>query len=561
MQKLVKILVMILMVGAFGFILLSPVMVGRAAPPALPSCGNSAISNTPSLASGSPDIAASNEMTPTYTAVVWSGDDTAGSLRGKIMLAYSDVQTTTRVWTQKTIDVVAESVKSQDPNIVFDSTLTDTVHIAYRKYQGVYYRKCKLSECSSSAGGKDITFAANQGKNTTDDLPQVAVMTDTVVIVYQENDLDAGTTYLKYAYIDSGGVLTKNIKVTNNPTSTIKEENPTVVYANGKVHIAYVNRTGSPPQVEYLSLSMGDLGSSVPVEEGFVRSGEIPERPTIDAKSGSVVLAWEIHDSPVENYHSLVYSLSSDNGENWSPTGKYNYLLSDTENFASKYDWDTESSSGGFTFGQLLRPSVAWDGSKIHLAWHARDGVGNRHDILYSRHNVDKWEHGSPTWPITYTANASYTNVTTYYASSEINFYGRASDEVNKVQPRIIYGPPGNRLQMVYMAETAAGGWDIYYNGWQMGSDAPYNFEDTDCDWIPNTVELPPSITCTHTGTRLEEDELWADCDEDYIPNHMDENSDNDFQDDFTEWTKNGTGMYEFSQDGGVFMPVILKSS
>ncbi len=544
--KLFKNLILASILGTAFLLTLSLVWVGRAAPTTLPSCGHNAVFSSSGLVSGPPDIAVSQNAAETYTAVVWSGDQLSTSDRGSIKLAYSKVQTTTRTWTQFTVDGDTDEAKrSIDPTIVFDPDGSDTVHIAYRKGQGIYYKKCDLE--SSSCSGKNITDNT-WGGLITHDVPQITVManTNTVVIVYYENDQSLGKQFLQYATIANkgAGAISPKTKLTSFNTNG-KEENPTAVYSNGKVHIAYTRdpATGSD-SIEYVNLEA--TGSSVSLEERFDFGGSMtePRFPAIDARGGKVVLVWELKDTSNSKY-SLVYNKSADNGDTWEGGIRdYRYLFTnknDSEN--GKAEWNTEASA---QYVKGLQPDVAIDeDGYYHVVWQAKEDGSNIHDILYTKGVFIT----SPFWKGNdniSTTPISYTNVTEIYRIAEFSPL-----TASKVKAKIHFGQPNKRMQVVYMSASTppSSKWDIFYNGWQLGQgeNPPDSLPDSDCDWIPDEDEKKECLP-------------GADCDDDGIPNYMDDDSDGDGADDYLE-LQAGTNPYDASsKPPTVYLPTILKS-
>jgi hypothetical protein len=195
-----------------------------------------------------------------------------------------------------------------------------------------------------------------------------------------------------------------------------------------------------------------------------------------------------------------------------------------------------------------------------HIAWHEEVNDGDkRTEVMHSYFDGALWQ-ATPVYSssLAQTKVASMTNVSFPYKNKEIT----AFDNDNVGRPKILFGSPGNRLQVVYLAQnTSSSILKVRYNGWQSGdpgaADSTLRVLDTDCDTYSNDVEYPLSgppepATCTDGFTS----DGVLDCDGDDLPDYLDINSDNDFQDDDVDGNR-----YEYSNDGAVFLPIILKSS
>ncbi len=570
MLKPIKILVVAISLGSAFFVALFPAIMGHAAPRALPACGHGSVSQSSSKASGPPAIAQSQDSSQYFTAIAWSQGADSSSPAGTIELAYSNVMTTTRGWSRLTVDsAVADG--NRDPSIVFDPVISDTVHIAYRKNNGIYYRRCDLGNGTCPVA-KDLTATANNGMSVIDNNPQIAFMDSlsTVVIIYQHKD-GAGNDLLEYAYIRNSGTGSQfsDLTLTDNPRSIYIEENPTIAYANGKVHVAYTkdNIGNTVDSIEYLNFSsLGPTGLT-PLEQfdlnqvGTLNDLE-PLFPAIGAAGNTVGLVWQIDDD--NGFNDLAYVISTDGGSSWTPNGagnnfyRYAFTGDGSNNGSGRASWITDNPNDQFTGG--LKPDIFVDGSTFHVVWQAK--TGSSHDIYYSRFSdtaTPKWQNGSTTQLFTETQTISYTNMTEMYRDGiTVPEFG------SSVEPAVIFGEPGNRLQVVYMSKVSGASWDIYYNGWQLGSGegTTFSFEDTDCDWLPdldttkgfpgNAEFVPPGETCGGIEPN--------DCDGDGILNFMDEDADGDGSPDYAEIVGGTNPWDEESSLPKTFLPIVLKN-
>ena len=321
-KKLSKILSLAIVASLAAFQLLSPVLSGWAAPPALPVCGHNVV--TGSVDSGPPDIATSaNED---YTAVVWAEDGSEGSPHagyGAIKLAYS--MTTTRIWTVVNVDT---GTSNQEPSIVFDPISSNVVHIAYQ--QGItagssviYYAKCTL-------GGSCNTERASTGAtaNTLRTNAKIAVnASGEPVIVYQESQSGGNPrSWMSYTFKPSGGSFKP---VTNQLGDSAAELNPTVAAAGNVVHVAYAQDNDNDPgngvsnKIKYLQLDASSMsGSTLPtslarVFEPNTTHVNTPNYPAIDVKGSTVALVWQFTNAGSSTDFNLVYNTSADNGTTW----------------------------------------------------------------------------------------------------------------------------------------------------------------------------------------------------------------------------------------------------
>lgn len=559
LKRQLKLAMLALFTAGLLVALLSPAWLRPAA--ALPACGHTAVDVSPAQASGPPDMAASNDEF--YTALVWSEGPNTASPVGAIKLAYADALTTTFFWSPSP-PLTVEQNDSQDPSIAFDP-FTHTVHVAYRKDNGIQYKKCNLSN-GTCAAGVDITVNDNIAGAVIHDLPQIVVMTNTTrtaVIVYQEGSGGASSeSTLRYAYLDTttpnGTLAKKNVKLTGNAENvgeSLSEANPSATFSNGKIHVAYARDDNIiiTPQlneaIEYLSFNT--LGAqNVAVKPFNQESGDSnPYSPTLDGRNSILGLVWQVEFGG--NYY-LVYNHSSDNGVTWDYNNvvdaDYRHLF---EHSTTRSDpWQSDLLGVNFTGG--LKPTVTVGGDhELHLTWQAK--TPENHDVFYGQITGDDDNprgHGATEALSNTYSLVDYTNVTTIYRQGVLE-----GGTLSKVEPVVLFseqtGAPGNRLQIAYMSKTTAGGWDIYYNGWQLkpiSDTVTFNFDDTDCDGVADSNE---NFTC---NPLIGSDP--NDCDGDGIPNFMDTNSDNDFQPD--SWDENPGGS---SDDGGTFLPVLLKSA
>lgn len=546
MQKITtKILVIILAAGIMAVLSLSTNLLSRAAPALLPSCGNGSVSEAPELNSGPPDIAQSQDAAKTYTAIVWSGDVTGSDNDvGRIHLAYSDVATTTRQWTRFVVD---SQTSNQNPTLVFDPDDNSLVHITYRKNRSIYYKRCDIltGNCPIT---KDVTGSRTApDPNLTHDSPQIEIMGDTVVIIYQESSATFGNEYqsIRYAYFDPTAGTSPNEAKLTTAANSLTEQNPAVAYSNNRLHIAYATDSTDPGiamRIRYINLAINELGNSFAADKdfGLVSGEEEAILPTVDALNDFVVLAWEVYElasqGVPENTHRLAYNFSTDNGDTWTTDGtleKYKYLFPHTASKNDAADWYYANSNP--ELGKWLHAHVAVEADNIfHLVWQAHANSGaDRSDIMHSRFAINSWQGYAP---LAFTGAVTYTNVTTIYGQSEQFLNPDITFDLHKVQPAVVYGPPGERVQIAYLSRTVEDGWDVYYTGWQQGddgaSDPSLQNPDSDCDSIPDTEEQATAPACTHPNSTPGPP---PDCDGDGIPDFMDDNTDNDLEDDFEE--------------------------
>jgi hypothetical protein len=578
-KRLSKILPLAIVVSLVAFQLLSPALSGWAAPPALPVCGHNVV--TGSIDSGPPDIATSDNED--YTAVVWAEDGSEGTPHagyGMIKLAYSRAVTTTRTWTVVNVDT---GTSNQKPSIVFDPISSNVVHIAYQ--QGIlagdsviYYAKCTLggSGCSTERASTGAT--ANILRTNA----QIAVNANgEPVIVYQESQ-SGGTprSWMNYTFKPNGGSF-KPVTGTNALGDNAAELNPTITAAGNVVHVAYAqdndndSGNGVSNKIKYLQLDASNMSlatlpaSLARVFEPNTTHVKTPNYPAIDAKDSTVHLVWQFTNAGSSTQFNLAYNTSDDNGATWynphAGSEDYRYIPSnDPSTIASLDSSDTRSNTNASTFMSNLHPDVTLHVSgsitMTHIAWHEEvDGDSEtRTEVMHSYFNGTLWQATAVySSSLTQADVASMTNVSFLYKHEDI----AAFDNDNVGQPKILFGSPGNRLQVVYLSQnTSSSILKVRYNGWQSGdpaaADSTLRVLDTDCDTYSNDVEYPLSgppkpATCTN-GDFTGDDVL--DCEGDDLPDYLDINSDNDFQNDDVDGNR-----YEYSTDGAVFLPLILK--
>jgi hypothetical protein len=574
-KKLSKVLPLAVVASLVAFQLLSPALSGWAAPPALPVCGHNVV--TGSVDSGPPDMATSADED--YTAVVWAEDGSEGTPHagyGAIKLAYSRAMTTTRHWTVLDVDT---GTNNREPSIVFDPVSSNVVHIAYQQgiYAGssvIYYAKCTL-------GGSCNTERASTGATPNTLRTNAKIATNASgepVIVYQESQ-SAGSprSWMSYAFKPSG----ESFKSVPNQLGDVAAElNPTVAAAGDVVHIAYAQDNDDNPdngvsnKIKYLQLDASDMSggtlpaTSVParVFEPNTTHVKTPNYPAIDVKGSTVALVWQFTNVGSSTQFNLAYNTSADNGATWyephAGNQDYRYIPSnEPSTIATLGSTDTRSNASGSVFMSDLHPDVTLHVSDIHIAWHEQvtEDSQTRTEVMHSYFDGALWQATSVYSSSLAQANVvSMTHVTFLYKYDVAAF-----DNDNVGRPKIFYGSPGNRLQVVYLAQNASSSiLKVRYNGWQSGdssaSDPTLKFLDADCDTYSNDTEYPvprppdPPATCTgdFNGDGV------LDCDGDDLPDYLDINSDNDFQYDDVDGNR-----YEFSNDGGVFLPIILKSS
>ena len=227
------------------------------------------------------------------------------------------------------------------------------------------------------------------------------------------------------------------------------------------------------------------------------------------------------------------------------------------------------STDSGPEFIRRLRPDVVLSsgGANIHVAWH--EDTGNRRDIMYSYFDGSQWSGTSVL--VNTTPPDQVTNVTWLYGDSVTHVSGGGTNYYDNTRPRLLYGLPGKRLQLVYLSETPLA-WDVLYNGWQRAdagnSEFILTYDDADCDAIPDSVERVAPPECD-TGDWIDTDEHAGgdhyNCNHNYdrLPDLLDTNADGDFLDDYQEWISNpdpNTNHWRvYDQFNGAFLPLIMK--
>jgi hypothetical protein len=568
MKKILKLALATLTLVSVVILALMPVFTSYAAPAALPGCGDSPVSDASDNNSSGPPSAAQS-ADGYYTAVAWAQGTSKTDPVGSIMLAYSNILTDTQIgksWNRIIVDSV-DSDSNRDPSIAFDPDDNNLIHVAYRKKGTIYYKRCDLNLASNQCNlEKQVTTEA---ANIIDLYPQIAIMdgttVNTVTIVYQRRDETGGTgnngkNKVQYAFIgDSGsGSLDSGNDLTDNDPIFIHEKDPTVVFANGRLHLAYTrdNKDSSPGAIQYGALTEETLGSTLnPITSFSMNGSDVePNFPVISARDNIIALVWQVKAPGAETYY-LAYETSSNNGVNWNnaplSNNYYKYLFTGNgSNNTGRGEWDTQPSDRLFVGG--LKPNTFMSDFGLHTVWQSSPEV--HHDVMYSYlHSPatnNLWQTNRPA-AITPTMEISYTNLTAVYR-------GNASSK--RVEPAVLFGEPGRRLQVFYiLRKDLTGPWDIYYNGWQLSDndDDILNFEDTDCDGLPDPDENSTSISCPV----IPEGNLFAgypDCDEDGIPNFMDEDADGDGINDY--W---GDDPNPFDGGAGlpkVYLPIVIKA-
>lgn len=595
--KQFKMIGITLVAAGLSLYLLFPALQGRAAPAPLPSCGHNSISRAPATVSGPPDIARSQDAAGTNTAVVWSEGNSATSPIGSIRLAFSNNATTSRYWGRITVD---SSLNNQNPSVVFDPADPNTVHVAYQKAtpgaggnSGIHYARCQLAGGDCDIRAKMLT----QGSITLNDAnPQIAVIYDGAslvvpAVVFQRSSASgSGSLNLYYTYVQASGAGTvfPATRVTSNP-GTWREQNPSAVFSGNRVHVAFVvdtNQDDVQDAVRYLNLAWtvpgGTLNASA--QAIFNPNGSYaadPDFPTISALGNTLVLVWEVRTVGQTDINNVVYNRSDNNGAQWfdqtvGPSVFYRYLPStrtSLEGPAVSGEDDRNSTSSQAEFTKRLRPDVMLynsGGLNIHVAWH--ESTGDRLDIMYS-YFVDggQWS-GTPVLVNT-TPPQQVTNVTWLYGDS-VTYVSGGVNYYDNARPRLLYGPPGKRLQLVYLSQTNLA-WDVMYNGWQRADAGNGEFiltyDDADCDAVPDTIErvAPPECGDPNTGGWIDTDEHGGgdhyNCNHNYdrLPDLLDTNADGDYMDDYVEWISNpdpnSNHWRVYDEFNGAFMPLILK--
>lgn len=577
-------LITALVLGICLYLLSFPALPGQAAPEQLPSCGHNSISASPSTVSGPPDLARSRDAAATNTAVVWA----EGNINpiGTIELAYSSQAKTDRRWRRFTVD---SGVNNQNPTVVFDPANINVVHVAYQKVtpntggnSGIFYARCQLSSSSCDIRGKQLVLGTTRFNHAN---PQIVVHSGVsgrpVVVVYQRSDAQPPTSLmLFYSYMTNSGAgaVFQSTAVTNN-AGTFREQNPAVVYNNNKIHVAYsadTNKDGQQDEIRYINLTWnpgGALGKSF--ETAFFPNSTYatsPDFPSIDASGNTLMLVWELKRRNFADTFNLVYNRSNDNGGTWfntlpAPnTTSYRYLPSnnkaETGPVNNKDNRSSTDSANDPEFIKRLRPDVMISSSSpltVHVVWH--EDVEFRHDVMYTYFNGTTWQ-GTP---ILYNEPVpNVTNVTRVYGDSLA--FVNDDNQYPNVRPKVLYGPPGTRVQVVYLSVTTFNAWDVMYNGWQLGPT-----KDVDCDSIPDTVErvAPPTcpkgayISVINSSGTGSPNHYNCNNDFDRLPDMLDTNSDGDYLDDYDDYNNDPDPKKPkwrvFDQFKGALLPTIIK--
>lgn len=609
MWRLLKILPALVVAG----ILLVPTLLSGsltlAAPAALPNCGNDVVAG--SNDSSFPDIAASTDASHTYTALAWS-EGTGG--KGSIKLAYSQAITSARTWQQNTgaSGVVDSTGSNQNPAIAFDtrSAFTKTVHLVYERYLSpsstdIYYAQCALGGACSAPLKVNPTATRVRGD------VDIALNNSGDVVVFYTASSSSNTRWLNYAYkrttdtsfkaFEGGGfAVATNVFGQDN----IGESSVALAASGDTLHVAYSEDSNldlSNEQIKYwkMNIANGQMNGAAPIASALsaveTRSfpagfGTVnPDFVSLATLDNKLVLAWQLTSSSVADDFYIGYATY--NGTIWdlanqATDGYYRYWKSDTAAKLSALGApNINDKLGGFTGAtdNGLHPDVAlhYDGPTqpaslvMHLAWHQESPFSTqRTDIMYSfKKNLSTIGTWADTPILADVIDPNKTNVTDFYGVSEKELNSSVNNK--KLRPRMLFGSFGqhhNRLQLVYGSANLPTDTKlkVRYNGWELGNNflSPVRSEqDSDCDTVVDDVEIPTPGMCNdiigsdyQTGLG---NTSYANCDDnflpnppgDYVPDFLDTNSDGDFLTDDVDTTR-----IEYTNDGGVFLPVVLKS-
>ena len=570
-QKWFKMVSIAFTAGVIGSCLIWPALIGLAAPATLPNCGHNNISNSPTVTSGPPDLARSNDLA--NVAVVWAeGADGVGLIR----LAFSNQ--TARTWTPQTIDA---GPNNQDPSLVFDAIDPNVVHVAYQKGTLLGNATIVYARCTLGGGCETVTVKAAEAQKLFRN-PELAVNSaGQPLVVYQESSTIDTNEFIYYAY-RQGGTGGNFSSFRLNAVTPIVEQNPALVFSNGKAHIAYAKDSLGPPsnqpRLEYRSLNAATLSGAGPLTvvdaDSFIPNTAFvtkPDFPALAASGDSLVLVWGFERVGNPIAFNLVYNRSNNNGVDWVSGGAYRHLPSDQTNLLGPAAADNRSSPGGGDFTRQVRPDVTLHISNSivmpHVVWH-EETSNTRRDIMYAYFNGTQWR-GTPI--LSGTGVISLNNVTDIYGDGK----GNSTRIRDNARPKVLFGAPANRMQVVYMAETLAGDiFELRYNGWQLGDPADptvtFQVKDSDCDTIADSLELPPpadwipgdpATTCGATGNTTDRDEFNCNGNQDELPDFLDTDTDGDGVEDDIENTDGTGGSWRdpTKSPPRVLLPVIVK--
>jgi len=609
MWKLLKVLPTFVVAGILFAPHIFSSSVGLAAPAALPNCGNNVVGG--SADASWPDMATSQDTDHYYTAIVWSENVAGGTTpgQGKIKLAYSRALTTTRSWllTTGSSGVIDSTDTNQNPVLVFDPIVSNTVHIAYERevsVSGSYYQEIRYIKCTlgGTCGSSQLVSTAASARQKVRRNPQIAVnASGDVVVLYEEFDSSATPqSWLSYGYkraVTDTAFIQFQDKTAFGRSS--EAERSVALAVNGNtMHVAYAEDTNNvidsygntaPERISYwkMDISRAVMDGVSPIAGAltpqatsvFSTANNLiePNFPTIAVLGNSVALGWQLTDDSDTTIFYLGYATSADGGTTWSPDqsteGNYRYIPSNSiaSNLTGPTSVDALSGfphTSGSTLNELsdgLHPdmTIHQDGGVdvIHVAWHQISPLQTqRTDVMYS------YKKGSGAWtgtPILSTdVTGQVTNATDFYGYSEKELDN--TQNISKLHPKILFGNFGtgnhlaaNRLQLMYVSLLSAKR-QVRYNGWQLGSNfvTPDRAEqDSDCDTLPDATEMPVSscsaISQSVVSLVSTDTVTYANCDAssanpDYVPDYLDTDSD-------------GDGMPDGVQSSGVFLPIILK--
>lgn len=586
----------VVITGTIFYYLLFPVLTGSAAPTVLPNCGQNAV--TGSQNSGPPDMARSRDAAQTNTAIVWAeGLNGVGQLK----LVYSSKSASDRKWTGLIIDntLVDGGANNQNPSVAFDPNDINTVHVAYQKKTaglsngGIMYAKCSLT------GGCTLKRVFSSGSATFNRTnPQIAVnAVGDPVIVYQNVDTSVlpNRSQLRYGFIENKGAGTIHQGIDpailpNNEASQ-RERNPTVAYNNNKVHVALTlaNSSEVAQAIQYFTLNAaGNLSGASLTGADFKQFnagpgvGE-PDFPALAAleQANSVALVWQVKNN--SSGFNLPYNISNNNGVSWVYDGSFVYRFIPSNRASNIGPASTDARPNSIATNDIfkgnLHPDVAlhWNGSTAvtHVAWHeekpgsnppATQGV----DVMYS-YFVNSQNPDTTTWSGTPVLSGTTSAITMTSVTEVYNREGVPDEFPGKYDhsalPKILFGEPGDRLQVIALSIRGSGLnliRQLTYNGWQLnssglsgapGSDA----RDSDCDTHTDSEELNPLPAC---GVPLESEfnsRNEYDCESDGVPDFLDTNVENDFLQDDISPDNALPNWRSFDENNGIYLPIIKK--
>ncbi|GAB4446836.1 MAG: hypothetical protein Kow0031_29460 [Anaerolineae bacterium] len=371
-QQIRNLTAVALLAAGLTALLLAPVGVSRAAPPALPPCGDDTVSG--STNSGAPDIGQS--ANGQYTAVVWA-EGSSGN--GTIKLAYSEALTQS-TWQLGPTNGVVRSGSNTSPRLDFSTTISDRVHIVYRSFtnNGLGYARCTLGgTCDVTDPLPDTSSSSSQ--------PQIAATATGVVIVYEES----GSIRLLH-FADSGAPTVLNHGVISSGSNN---DQPAIAYSNGKIHVVFLtninNGIGTLDYLQFNDTNVGvsaSLGAPSSPTTG-VESDLNAARPSIAALGDTVMIVWDSVGSPLTgapefSEFRIHQNFSRDNGATWNGQARSipaHIVIGDPTDSAINDDlWVSYDNDAANSFPRFLglQPDVAlseYSGQVYaHVVWHAQ---------------------------------------------------------------------------------------------------------------------------------------------------------------------------------------------